>query len=270
MKELRDRMNAVLLNLPSKPFFAAKKTDPEILRELLRAVAPIETNHSLIRMGPTTDGGYLLPDDLDGISTCFSPGVSFVSGFELECASRGMDVYMADASVEAPPDAHPRFHFSKKYLGAHSHGEFITMEQWIEAAQPDPSADWLLQIDIEGAEYEVILNLPERYLKRFRMIVIEFHWLDYLFDDAFFRLASSAFRKLLSHHSCVHIHPNNCSVTVSSGGIEIPKIMEFTFLRNDRIQDREPAIRFPHSLDYECVPHFPSLILPACWYHFPD
>lgn len=259
-------MNAALLNLPSKPFFAAKKTDPRILRELLRAIAPIETNRPLIRMGPNTDGGYLLPDDLGGISTCFSPGVSTVSGFELECASRGMDVYMADASVDAPPDSHQQFRFSKKYLGAHSHDDFITMEEWIEMAQPDPLADWLLQIDIEGAEYEVMLNLPDRYLKKFRVIVIEFHMLDYLFDDAFFRLASSAFNKLLAHHSCVHIHPNNCSATVSSGGISIPKIMEFTFYRNDRIQDRRQATRFPHPLDRECVPHFPSLVLPHCWY----
>ncbi len=266
MKELRDRLNAISLNIPSKAFFAAKKTDPKILEIFLSSIAPLETDHSLVRIGPTTDGGYLLPDDLQGIGTCFSPGVSMVSGFELECASRGMEVYLADASVDGPPDSHPKFHFSKKYLGAHSHDEFITMEQWIETVKPDLSTDWLLQIDIEGAEYEVILNLSDHYLKKFRIIVIEFHMLDYLFDDGFFRLASSAFQKLLAHHSCVHIHPNNCSATVISRGINIPKIMEFTFHRNDRIQVRKRATRFPHPLDCECVPHFPPLSLPACWY----
>ena len=267
MSELRDKMNAVLLNLPSKPFYAAKKTDPKNLRELLKALAPIETNHPLVRMGPPTDGGYLLPSDLDDISTCFSPGVSIVSGFEMECAARGMDVYMADASVEAPPDAHPKFRFLKKYLGAYSHDEFITMDHWIESAAPDPSLDWLFQMDIEGAEYEVILNMPEAYLRRFRTIVIEFHFLDYLFDEVFFRLASCAFRKLLVNHSCVHIHPNNCSSTISSNGIAIPKIMEFTFHRNDRIAVRNHATTFPHPLDCECVPDLPPLVLPPCWYN---
>jgi hypothetical protein len=266
VKELRDVLNSFFLNLPAKPFFAARKTDPENLRELLRALAPVLTDRPLIRMGPRGDGGYLVPDDLDGISTCFSPGVSMVSGFEMECASRGMDVFLADASVEAPPDSHPQFSFSKKFIGAYPHGEFISMEQWIESSNPDPLTDWLYQIDIEGSEYEVIINLPEHYLKKFRVIIIEFHALDHLFDDAFFRLANCAFRKILNHFSCVHIHPNNSASVVGSDGIVIPKIMEFTFYRNDRIRSKTPAISFPHPLDNECVEHFPPLTLHPCWH----
>lgn len=266
MKESRDYFNKVLLGLPSKPFFAAKKTDPVELRRLLGALAPVQTGCPLIRLGPANDGGYLVPDDLNGITTCFSPGVSTLSGFELDCAARGMDIFMADASVEAPPDQHSRFKFLKKYLGAFTQGEFITMENWVNQMNPDFTGDWLLQIDIEGAEYEVLLNMPEQYLRQSRIIVIEFHKLDYLFDLEFYNIASRVFQKLLNEHTCVHIHPNNSATAVSSDGIEIPKTLEFSFYRNDRVGKCAPATRFPHPLDSESVPHFPHMKLPACWY----
>jgi len=267
MKELRDHLNAMFLNLPVKPFFAAKKTNPHELRALFNSLVPVKSDPPLIRLGPDSDGGYLVPDDLDGITTCFSPGVSTVSGFELECASRGMDVFLADASVDAPPDLHPKFKFLKNYIGAYTRNEFITMEDWIEAMQPDRSGDWLLQMDIEGAEYEVILNLPERYIRQCRIIVVEFHTLDYLFDSGFYSLASRVFEKLLNQHTCVHIHPNNSGTIVISDDIAIPKMMEFTFHRNDRLNSKQPASQFPHPLDCDSVPAYPLITLPSCWYH---
>lgn len=38
----------------------------------------------LIRIGGALDGAYLVPDDLDGIEACFSPGVSNRKDFEDE------------------------------------------------------------------------------------------------------------------------------------------------------------------------------------------
>ncbi len=40
-------------------------------------------------MGGENDGGYLVPDDLEGIEYCFSPGVSNIATFELDCLNRG-------------------------------------------------------------------------------------------------------------------------------------------------------------------------------------
>ena len=265
MKSSRDKLNAAFLKMPSKPFFAATKTDPGQIKSLLKALAPRTTDKPLIRFGPTDDGGYLVLDDLDDISCCFSPGVSTVSGFEVDCAARNMDVFMADASVDGPPDSHPRFHFLKNFIGAVNRDPFITMEEWVKMVQPDPSTDWMLQIDIEGSEYEVFLNMPTHILRKFRSIVVEFHFLDYLFDAAFFMLASRVFERLLEGHACVHIHPNNVDNVVSSGDISIPKVMEFTFHRRDRIQVGPPATRFPHPLDSDNREGERTVILPSCW-----
>jgi hypothetical protein len=263
--EARDRINQFALNYCPKAFFGSKRTDLNALRELIRSLAPATRGRPLIRVGPSEDGGYLVPDDLDGIATCFSPGVNTESRFELECARRGMDVFMADASVDAPPDSHPNFHFLKKFVGNFSREDHIGMDDWVKLANPKPSLDWLMQIDIEGAEYEFLLGMPEEYLQRSRIILIEFHMLDYLLDEAFFSLANICFRKILNSHSCVHIHPNNCSNVVACKDIEIPKIMEFTFYRRDRFDKEAPANKFPHPLDVMNIPGSPDIVLPNCW-----
>lgn len=54
----------------------------EGIRETLSLVRPVHTGYDLVRIGGEGDGGYLVPDDFEGMKTCFSPGVSFVSDFE--------------------------------------------------------------------------------------------------------------------------------------------------------------------------------------------
>src|SRR5690606_29241523 len=126
--------------------------------------------------------------------------------------------------------------------------------------------DLLLQIDIEGAEYEVLLSVTEPLLAQFRIIVAELHHLQHLFDRRFFAVASRALSRLARTHTVVHIHPNNCCGSVKGYGLEIPRIAEFTFLRNDRFRTRLPRHDFPHPLDAANIRTKPSLPLPRCWY----
>lgn len=80
---------------------------------LISRLRPIKGGFDLLRVGPTGDGGYLVPDDLAGIEACFSPGVGDISGFELDCAGRGMKVFLADHSVAKPSGNHECFTFTK-------------------------------------------------------------------------------------------------------------------------------------------------------------
>ena len=239
-------------------------TDLAQVRQLLRQLAPVLTDKPLRRLGPKADGGYLVPDDLRGITACFSPGVNDVSGFEQDCAELGMQVFLADKSVERPPTDHSQFHFTQKYIGASSGGDFMTLQDWVRNSLPDHTADLLLQMDIEGYEYPVLLSLPESLQQRFRIIVVEFHQLDLLWSRPFFQLASACFEKLLKTHVCVHIHPNNCFPLSKLNGVEIPPLAEFTFLRKDRVQSSRPARQFPHPLDQDNTGNA-TVVLPQCW-----
>jgi hypothetical protein len=178
------------------------------LDALLKLLYPVETDKTLIRLGPDGDGGYLVPDDLIGIEACISPGVCFTSGFEKACADLGMKVLMADASVDQPATFHPSFHFTKKYVGAITNDNFITIDSWVSSCISSKTSDLLLQIDIEGYEYETFLAMSDSLMKRYRVIVVEFHSLDQLLNRPFFQLVSSVFHKIRQTHTCVHIHPN--------------------------------------------------------------
>lgn len=245
--------------------FPTRMTDPSNLRILLTTLHPISPEKELIRLGHQGDGGYLVPDDLTGISACFSPGVSRISGFEKDCADCGMKVFLADKSVDRPAEEHKLFHFSKKFIGAISNDDFMTLDSWVDTSLSDRDSDLLLQIDIEGYEYEVFLSTSEVLMRRFRIIVAEFHQLDQLWNKPFFNLASRTFEKILKTHSCVHIHPNNCRGSIKKDGIEIPKTMEFTFLKSDRIDHCSYQQNFPNPLDCENTANAP-LPLPSCWY----
>ena len=245
--------------------FPTPMTDKKKLQSLIQSLCPMTIGKDLIRLGPKGDGGYLVPNDLEGIEACFSPGVCEVSDFEKDCADIGMKVFMADKSVDKPATTHDLFHFIKKYVGVTTNDDFITIDNWVSESLPNSQSDLLLQIDIEGYEYEVFLAMSDSLMHRYRIIVAEFHDLDQLWNRPFFQLASRAFEKILQTHTCVHIHPNNITPCLNKGGVSIPTTMEFTFIRKDRIKNAKPAIKFPHPLDSDNakMAHF---ALPNCWY----
>ena len=270
MKQLMKRLVKYIISrlgyqLNSLDAFPTMTTNREKLQSIIHRLSTISTDKELIRLGPKCDGGYLVPDDLKGIEACFSPGVSTVSGFEKDCADLGMKVYLADHSVEKPAKSHEQFCFSKKFIGVTTSDDFMTLDDWVEGSLSEQDSDLLLQIDIEGYEYEVFLSASDALMRRFRIIIAEFHGLAQLWNRPFFNLASRVFDKILQTHSCVHIHPNNCCGSIKKAGLEIPRVMEFTFLRSDRIERSSCQSIFPNPLDCDNT-RKTTLSLPSCWY----
>ena len=113
---------------------------------------------------------------------------------------------------------------------------------------------------------QAILAASDPLLRRFRIIVAEFHHLDHLWSEPFFRIARAAFEKILQTHACVHIHPNNADGVLLKEGLEIPPVMEFTFQRRDRLTSAQPRSDFPSPLDRDNTPGS-TVVLPACWHH---
>lgn len=262
MSNLKSAIKALLL---SYNICISKTTPYSDIVALLSSLKPIKTNHELIRVGGDGDGGYLIPDDLVGIDTCFSPGVSNTSDFENDLAERGVKCFLADFSVDSPPIDNPLFDFEKKYLGINNDETFITLESWIKQKAPN-KRELILQMDIEGSEYPVILQTSDDTLSKFRILVIEFHGLGSIFSKEGYELMRLTFSKLLNNFDIVHIHPNNYCGSAKYKDLDIPRVMEFTFLRKDRITHRSPAKNFPHPLDRKNVPIHPDIHLPSCWF----
>jgi hypothetical protein len=242
------------------------QTEPARVLELIRKLRPLDCGKELIRVGGAGDGGYLIPNDLDGIEYCFSPGVNTTSDFEDQLAELGIKSFLADYSVDAPPIDRPEFIFDKKFVGVLDDEKVFTLSSWKEKYLENYAGDLILQMDIEGAEYSVILSTPPELLSQFRILVIEIHYLDRLFDPCCFDLLDSCLEKLLESFCVVHIHPNNFYGSAKRGVVEIPRLMEFTFLNKKRISHATPVRTFPHPLDALNVPFRRSLDLPKCWY----
>jgi hypothetical protein len=236
------------------------------ISEFLEVCFPKTTDIPLIRVGDELDGGYLLPDDLNGIDACFSPGVEQTATFELEMAKKGIKSFMADYSVDGPPFENDFFTFEKKFIGYQENEVFTTMDKWVKKHSKPSESNFLLQMDIEGWEYDSLLHASDETISKFRIMVIEFHGFDMVLDSLGLKILKATFSKLLLNHTIVHIHPNNISPIVKYKDFEIPPTMEFTFLRNDRIKSSKFTSNFPHKLDTICMPNLVDFPLPKCWF----
>lgn len=258
---LGKRIQALLLNF--NLFILLErfgKLDQKNLIKFLKDNSPSKTNFDLIRIGSDLDGGYLIPDDLIGIKYCFSPGVSNNSDFEIDLNKRyGINSYLADFSVNAPPADFPFLIFKKKFISSSNDEKNLTLDKWLKEFETDN--EMILQMDIEGSEYDVLIETEIDVLKKFRILIIEFHNFHYLYTEYGFKMINSIFKKLSKAFHIVHIHPNNCTDSIKNNSIEIPPVIEYTFHRIDRVKSASKNINFPHPLD-----HNKDFILPKCFY----
>jgi hypothetical protein len=245
-----------------------KKTNSiTLIRDLITNLHPVQVD--LIRIGGSGDGGYLVPNDFNGITTCFSPGVSTILNFELELSTMGVKCFLADFSVDLPKDISKNINFIKKFVAPFNSDTEVNFQEWVDL-NLDTNGDSILQMDIEGAEYSAILSCNIKTLRRFRIIVVEFHNLDSLFEPSFSNVIFDTFKKLLMDFHVVHIHPNNHSRVRIMQEVSVPSTMEFTFYRKDRIHRKQFAKEFPHKYDMPNDPNRDDLILPKNWYRYND
>ena len=106
-------------------------------------------------------------------------------------------------------------------------------------------------MDIEGSEYNWLLNTKEEDLLSFKQITMELHGIN---DDSWGATYSQkveCLKKLANTHYLIHIHGNNHSDRKNL----IPDVVEVTFLRKDCF-DSQPElnkINLPiKNLDFPC------------------
>jgi hypothetical protein len=176
--------------------------------------------------------------------------------------------FMADYSVDGPPVASSSFSFEKLFLATHSDGKkFVRLEDWVTQNAPS-DGDLVLQMDIEGSEWPVLLDTPDQTLKRFRIMVIEFHDLDQMMTATLgAEVFSTLLDKLSRNFKVVHLHANNAGGIHKFKGQVIPRVIELTFLRSDRFDlssDKYPAL-MPHPLDEPNMPWGKDIALTGPW-----
>ncbi len=231
------------------------------LTKVLNKLKPYNLGYNLIRIGSDNDGGYLVPNILNEIEMCFSPGTGNNTEFEKDILNRDIKTFLADGTINEADIKLNNFNFIKKNLASFESEKTITLENWVNIHAKD-TTNLLLQMDIESSEYEVIQATTQECLKQFKIIVVEFHYVEKINNYYFNQIFNNTIDKLLLNFEISHIHPNNCQGTYSVNGIDLPTAIEVTFLRKDLCKFKKDTNITPHKLDQKNIVNLPDVFLP--------
>ena len=225
----------------------------EKIKKFIHNMQPVSTELNLIRVGSDNDGGYLIPNDLQGLKYLISPGVSNNSSFELFFAQKNVKCILVDASVDKPNIEHKNFVFIKKFLSNEIKDNFVNIDYLISEFTSG-NDDIILQMDIEGWEWDVLKDISLETLSRFRIMTIEFHRFIRIFkDENEFSSVVNIFEKLSKAFYIVHIHNNNCCKRIKVDELYFSDLVEITFIRKDRVKNIYGYSTIPHKLDQKNV-----------------
>lgn len=208
--------------------------DPTDQNTLVQQLTPWEIEGKLERIGPLTDGGYVILKDRILPDAVISLGVGNTSEFEKHFADFGVPCILVDATIDSPPITNRNFRFVKSFAGLKIRGpEYVSLDELIVQNDLSDSRNLLAQIDIEGSEYEVVLSSAHQTLDKFRQIVIECHdTLSFLTPQGR-RLWDIFFNHISQTHTLIHTHANNCCPPIRLRGFNWPNVIELSFVRND-------------------------------------
>jgi hypothetical protein len=251
MKKLYQFIKNILINNN----LSLSRFDKDKVKIFLEKIKIIDSGYELIRIGPNSDGGYLLPNILDQVEYCFSPGVGNSVAFEDHLLKYNIKSFLADGTV----NYNGKHDFTKKNLNSFNDDKNITLENWInEKLLPSNNKlnnKLLLQMDIEGSEIEVLYNLSLECLDRFKIIIIEFHHFGDIFKPVGLKIYNNLFDKIFKTHNIVHIHPNNISNSLNFLNNKISGLYEITFLNKKNCKYvKKIDYNLPHKLDCKNVP----------------
>jgi hypothetical protein len=228
---------------------------------LMKLLRPHQTKFRKIRVGTAGDGGYVLPDDIDGISAVVSIGVGNDVSFDVSFAANRVPVFQYDHTVDAPPVASEYFHFFKTAWGPIDDPRTSTLNAMINRHGLVNDLDAILKFDTEGAEWTAFGDESDDQLKHFRVIVCELHGLNSLHNQEFLVGFRRLMSRLTQNHTVVHLHANNCCGMTLIEGVPVPAVVELTLLRNDRSSFSASTDPIPGPLDFPSMGDRPDLVL---------
>lgn len=197
------------------------------LRKILTITQQIEAK--MARFGNHGDGGYAIVDDLKESDVLFSIGVGDNVSFDEECEKQVSRVVLVDHTVPNFKPPIGNFEMIRKPLvpGGDS-GNGVTIHQLL--SQEVDAKDYVLKVDIEGAEWGILDKLTSSELLKFRQIILEFHGLNNFVE---LDKKLSALKKLSSTHSPVVVHANNQGSHRFINGSFLPDVLEVTWVRTN-------------------------------------
>ena len=247
--------------------YLEKSTSSNDIFKLIKKMKPVSINKKLIRLGDDNDGGYVVPNDFKEVKFCFSAGVGNLIKFEQDCLNKfNIKSFLCDYNNIKNPRIINCFDFTKKKISVINTNDNLTLNKWIKNKNINDN-EFILKIDIEGSEYETLLNISDENLQKTRILIVEFHRLRDIRNVLFYQIFNSVLDRLLDNFYIVHLHPNNAGKNIKIHEFNIPDLMEITFIKKNRVKKKSKKhISYPLSIDQKCVLEKEDIFLDTYWY----
>lgn len=188
----------------------------QALFELLQPVAI--SNCQLERFGEDHDGGYLMCGNLlGGVGSGYSYGINGYDQWGCDISRKlNVPVHQYDCFNTTQPSCRAgETIFHAECVGDRTETAdgrvFDTVRNQL-AKNGDSSKRIVLKIDVEGAEWDSLLAVPDEILQQIDQLAVEFHWAEdeqfrWVDPDKYIRVV----RRLKEFFEVGHIHFNNSS-----------------------------------------------------------
>lgn len=202
-------------------------------------------NVEYARYGRDYDGGYIMVDDISGDDFGVSFGVFDDISWEQDFLKKGAGVHVYDNSIDELPGELNNSTFFKETVGQEAPLSKVF-------SRLPHAKDFILKMDIDGGEFDLIMGADEADIAKFRQIVIEIHWLSQYFHQEEYRSKLDAsMEKLLKNHTIVWLHGNNHSPLFVLENTPVPDVVELLLVRNDSYDIKQYKDYFSH-LEMPC------------------
>lgn len=231
------------------------------VKEIHKILEVYETNSGeMVRVGRDYDGGYIMLRPFSRNMIAYSIGICDDVSWDKDMAKLGYDIFQYDHTIRKLPANDPKFHFRR--IGVCGTGNnnprLNTLEKMMSMNNHDGEG-YVLKIDVEGAEWDVLNSVDNRILDKFDQIVIELHGL--VSDIQMHSKIIACLKKLTSNHSVIHIHANNNKQVYFCRDLITPDVIEITLVRKslyDMIKKRSACFSL---LDMPCNKYLEEVTL---------
>lgn len=147
-------------------------------------------------------------------------------------ADFGYQVIEYDGSIAHSPYTHPNITFHKKFVASKNSDSTITLESLLNENQLEDSAENILQIDIENAEWEMLEGIDIGILARyFTQVIFEFHGCNPEEEQGFQRRITQL-KRLNEYFTPIHLHLNNHGKIFYSKSLFFSTSLEVSYCNN--------------------------------------
>lgn len=206
---------------------------------------------NLVLVGSGSDGSYYLPSFYTKVEAVISAGYGGKKDFEDKFSELYIPSFILDPDyVELTNQKENQFFYPVALSSNSNLANEVNLSNFLKRIDKLDSTSLLLKIDIEGNEFKILSTVSKEILEKFAILVIEFHNLEELFVSRARQSEVKEILQLFENYVNIFSKANNCGGQFSYLGINFPRIVEVSLLRNDWFNKN----KFEKLNNYEIVP----------------